>query len=169
MSRSCCIRNEIYTAGSKIQGAAQALQTLSSQKNGTKQVSSAVVTFVGVDKAFDPLRPGEGYVSPGKRTVQTLELLLSPMGGVKGQCEVTVTKDIVKWDYGRYQNLEAEEIRSLKRPKYRAMVEYLGVDMRAGSIPLVLVLLTCQMLALSHYDTHKCKKEIIKRLGRSFV
>ncbi|KAI6342732.1 hypothetical protein MCOR25_011166 [Pyricularia grisea] len=86
-------------------------------EDGIKQVSSAGVRFVGVNNLINPRRLGKVFVSPRKRAVQTLELLLPQEGVVQGQYEVTATEEIAEWNYGRYEGLKEEEIRSSRKER----------------------------------------------------
>lgn len=68
---------------------------------------------------IDPLRIARVWVSPRKRTQQTFQLLFSASGpdsGVDGD-KVVFTEDIAEWDYGIYEGLRSNEIRSLRREK----------------------------------------------------
>ena len=58
-------------------------------------------------------------MSPRKRARQTFELLLGPtldlIEGIEGK--LTYTEDIAEWDYGDYEGLKNDEIRSLRQKR----------------------------------------------------
>lgn len=126
---------------------ASAISDIELTSAGVEQVRSTAQMLVGPGKVIDPLRLLKIFVSPSKRAVRTLELLLPPLATFpdhtcarSGQvtrisrnllCEplsldrwqpssallVERTEDIVEWDYGDYDGLQENEIRELRRQR----------------------------------------------------
>ncbi|KAK2038226.1 phosphoglycerate mutase-like protein [Colletotrichum somersetense] len=81
---------------------------------GVAQVSSTAKSLVGAGKLVDPTRLAKIIVSPRKRAIHTLELLLPSLSG---EPEVTLTEEIAEWDYGDYEGMKTDEIRELRRQR----------------------------------------------------
>ncbi|KAK2031759.1 putative phosphoglycerate mutase [Colletotrichum zoysiae] len=81
---------------------------------GVAQVSSTARSLVGAGKLVDPTRLAKIIVSPRKRAIHTLELLLPSLSG---EPEVTLTEEIAEWDYGDYEGMKTDEIRELRRQR----------------------------------------------------
>lgn len=84
---------------------------------GTAQVFSAARMVVGAGKLLDPSRLAHIFVSPRKRARKTFELLMSSPSSGAANCKVTYTEDIAEWDYGNYEGLREEEIRTLRKTR----------------------------------------------------
>ena len=72
--------------------------------------------LVGPGKLVDPERLVRAFVSPRKRAQQTFGLLL-PDGSLTDPGIVTVTEDIAEWDYGIYEGLKGDEIRTGRKSR----------------------------------------------------
>ncbi|KAL8402557.1 hypothetical protein RB596_009073 [Gaeumannomyces avenae] len=79
---------------------------------GIEQISSVASLLVGAGKLLDPSRLVRVFVSPRKRAKRTFELL-----GVKGTWKLTETEAIAEWNYGDYEGLKNEQIRSLRKER----------------------------------------------------
>ncbi|KAK4451187.1 phosphoglycerate mutase [Podospora aff. communis PSN243] len=86
---------------------------------GIKQVLTTASHLVGTGKLLDPSKLARVFVSPRKRTQQTLQGLLgSELDALKVKgVEVTTTEDIAEWDYGEYEGLRLPEIRARRRER----------------------------------------------------
>ena len=80
---------------------------------GITHVSSAASKLVGVGKLLDPTRLRKIIVSPRKRALQTLDLLLPDPPNI----EILRTEQIAEWNYGEYEGLKDNEIRDLRKQK----------------------------------------------------
>lgn len=72
--------------------------------------------LVGARKLIKPANIAQVFVSPRKRAQQTLQLLFESYNDDEGShldnLNVTVTEDLVEWNYGIYEGLLASEIRA---------------------------------------------------------
>ncbi|KAL8861469.1 MAG: hypothetical protein Q9178_001993 [Gyalolechia marmorata] len=91
---------------------------------GVSQVTGTGAQLVGPGKLIDSARVARIWVSPRKRAQQTFHLLFGGGSGESGaDCgsdmadKVTLTEDIVEWDYGDYEGLVVGDIRSRRKEK----------------------------------------------------
>lgn len=85
-------------------------------QKGISQVCSSAKALVGKGKLVDPRHISRIYVSPRRRAVHTLELLL-PIGSDLGAENIVLTEDIAEWNYGDYEGLKDHEIRLARKEK----------------------------------------------------
>ena len=87
--------------------------------NGIKQVQGTRDVLVGSGKLVNPSRFSHVFVSPRRRAVSTLDMLLGD--SLKGQLEeedkLTITEEIAEWDYGDYEGLVPKAIRERRRER----------------------------------------------------
>ena len=88
--------------------------------DGVKQVESTARQLLGHGKLIDPARIAHIWISPRKRTQQTFQLLFrnsSHFGSSLNADGVTSTEEITEWDYGDYEGLLSNEIRSSRKER----------------------------------------------------
>ncbi|KAK6523535.1 hypothetical protein TWF281_001516 [Arthrobotrys megalospora] len=91
--------------------------------HGVKQVKGTASQLVGSGKLIDPARIVRVWVSPRKRALQTFGLLFNGLNDSGGNSptipedKITITEDIAEWDYGDYEGLLVEEIRSSRKER----------------------------------------------------
>ena len=70
--------------------------------------------LVGPGKLIDPSKFAHVFVSPRQRAQKTFDLLLgdAQKEALVKAGKVTVTEDIAEWEYGSYEGLHPNEIRS---------------------------------------------------------
>ncbi|KAF8860963.1 phosphoglycerate mutase [Acephala macrosclerotiorum] len=84
--------------------------------NGISQVEGTGEILVGAGKLIDPSKLTHVFTSPRKRAVDTLSMLLGPLQKERLEKEgkVTVTEDIMAWDYGDYEGSKPHEIKEIR-------------------------------------------------------
>lgn len=70
--------------------------------------------FVGPGQILNPPRIARVYVSPSKRARQTYDLLQFPLSSI---AKVIYTDDILEWDYGHYEGLKKDDIKTLRKQR----------------------------------------------------
>lgn len=81
--------------------------------NGVKRVSAAGHALVGPDRLIDLRHIEKVYVSPRKRALQTLDLILKNCSNQPlpiPQLNTIKTEQIREWDYGNYEGLTTKQI-----------------------------------------------------------
>ncbi|KAI6369722.1 hypothetical protein MCOR25_004350 [Pyricularia grisea] len=63
------------------------------------------------------MRYGETEWAKSGRFTGTTDIEFTEDGIKQGQYEVTATEEIAEWNYGRYEGLKEEEIRSLRKER----------------------------------------------------
>ena len=83
-------------------------------RNGEKQVRSTGAALVGPHKLLAPSKLAHVFVSPRQRAQKTFELLLGESGKdeLVNSDKVTITELIAEWDYGDYEGVHPNDIRS---------------------------------------------------------
>lgn len=78
---------------------------------GEDQVKGTAALVYGVGKLIDPSKVANVWLSPRKRAIRTYELLSGQTPGFE------ITESLAEWDYGHYEGLKTNEIRTLRKSR----------------------------------------------------
>lgn len=78
---------------------------------GEDQVKGTAALVYGVGKLIDPSKVANVWLSPRKRAIRTYELLSGQTQGFE------ITESLAEWDYGHYEGLKTNEIRTLRKSR----------------------------------------------------
>ena len=82
------------------------------------QVTATATKLVGTGKLIDPARVAQIWISPRKRAQHTFHLLFRTEkveSYVNGKS--VLTDDLAEWDYGDYEGLVVDDIRTRRKEK----------------------------------------------------
>jgi len=84
--------------------------------NGVGQVLGTGKVIVGPGKLIDQSNIAHAFISPRKRAQKTFDLLFADHGSESmRETKVTTTEKLTEWNYGQYEGLLTDQIRTLRR------------------------------------------------------
>lgn len=87
--------------------------------DGVNQIQATAKHLVGTNRLLDPRKIARIYVSPRKRTQQTMNALLGEYPDLIHEVQGTVvkTEDVAEWNFGDYEGLFLHEIREGRKSR----------------------------------------------------